>query len=165
MVMPVHVYLTDDRGHDLRGSYTVQGREGSIEAIALSHCLSVPIHPLTGKVSGSRTHTPLTIQKEIDSATPLLHQMLRHSRTLKSADVIFYRINHAGQEEAYYTVHLENVKIGSIMALMPSMKDANCALFNHMERIELYYDTISWHYHDGNLKVSDSLRAAREEAV
>ncbi|SAL36606.1 hcp protein [Caballeronia arvi] len=165
MVMPVHLYLKDDQGRDLRGSSTVQGREGSVEVIALSHCFSVPIDPVTGKVTGQRTHTPITIQKEIDSSTPLLHQTLRDSRTLQSADAVFYRINHAGKEEAYYTVHLENVKIGSIMALMPNIKDASCALFNHMESVELFYETISWHFHDGNLKVSDALSAAREEAV
>ncbi|AET93787.1 secreted protein (plasmid) [Burkholderia sp. YI23] len=165
MVMPVHLSLKDDQGRDLRGSSTVQGREGTIEVIALSHCFSVPVDPLTGRVVGQRTHTRFTIHKEIDSSTPLLHQMLRDSRTLQSADVVFFRINHAGMEEAYYTVHLDNVKIGSIMALMPNMKDAGCALFNHMESIELFYESISWHYHDGNLKVSDALSAAREQAV
>ncbi|WP_244818177.1 type VI secretion system tube protein TssD [Caballeronia sp. Lep1P3] len=165
MVMPVHLYLTDDQDRPLRGSSTVQGREGSIEVIALSHCFSVPVDPQTGNVTGQRTHTPLTIEKEIDCSTPVLHQMLRDSRTLKCAEAVFYRIDHAGKEEAYYTIKLEGVKLGSIMALMPNMKDKRCELFNHMESVELFYDTISWHYHDGNLKATDALKAAREEAV
>jgi len=164
MVMPVHLYLKDDQGRALRGSSTVFDREGSIEVLSLSHCFSVPIDSQTGKVVGQRTHTPLTVEKEIDSSTPLLHQMLRDSRTLRSAELVFYRINEAGKEEPYYTVSLDGVKIGSIMTLMPNMKDKSCELFNHMESVELYYDTISWHYHDGNLKVSDALTAAREEA-
>lgn len=165
MVMPVHLYLKDDQGRCLRGSSTVSGREGSIEVMALSHCFSVPIDPQTRKVVGQRTHTPLTIEKDIDASTPLLHQMLRDSRTLQSAEVVFYRIDDAGKEVPYYTVRLEDVKIGSIMALMPHMKDKRCELFNHAESVELYYETISWHYHDGNLKVSDALTAAREEAM
>jgi type VI secretion system secreted protein Hcp len=162
MVMPVHLYLKDDQGHDVRGSCTVEEREGSIEVMALSHSFSVPVDPLTAKVTGQRTHTPFVIEKEIDSSTPVLHQMLRDSRTLKSASVVFYRINDSGKEVPCYTVRLENVKIGTIMTLMPNIKDERCALFNHMESVQLFYDSISWHWHDGNLKVSDSLRAARE---
>lgn len=109
-------------------------------------------------------HTPVTVEKEIDASSPLLHQMLRDSRTLESADLVFYRINHAGQEEAYYTMRLESVKLGSIMALMPNLKNKECALLNHMESVEMYYDSISWHYHDGNLKVSDALSAVREHS-
>jgi type VI secretion system secreted protein Hcp len=88
--------------------------------------------------------------------------MLRDSRALKSARLVFYRINDSGQERPYYTIHLDNVRIGSLIAVMPNIKDKACVLLNHTESVQLFYDSISWHYHDGNLKVSDSLQAARE---
>lgn len=37
MAIPAYLWLKDDGGADIKGSVDVQGREGSIEVVALDH--------------------------------------------------------------------------------------------------------------------------------
>lgn len=96
------------------------------------------------------------IEKEVDSSSSYLYKALTTGQTLKSAELKFYRINHAGQEEEYFNVLLENVKIVNVMPVMLDIKDASKEKFNHMEVVKFRYEKITWHYLDGNIIHSDS---------
>ena len=56
MPIPAYMWLTDDGGAAIRGSTTVQGREGSIEVIGFNHGLSIPVDSRSGQISGTRSH-------------------------------------------------------------------------------------------------------------
>ncbi len=42
MANPIHLWLKDDGGADIKGTVTVEGREGSIEVIAQDHSVHIP---------------------------------------------------------------------------------------------------------------------------
>lgn len=58
MAIPAYLWLKDDGGADIKGSVDVQGREGSIEVVALDHDVYIPTDNNTGKLTGTRTHKP-----------------------------------------------------------------------------------------------------------
>ena len=129
----------------------VLGREGSIEVKSLSHHLTIPTDHNTGKLTGTRIHTPILIQKEFDRTTPLLARAICKGVTLKSAEIKMYRINEAGFEVEYFNMLLENVKVtGFTPGLHPGVASGT-----HLENIEMRYETIQWKYIDGNIIFKD----------
>lgn len=129
----------------------VLGREGSIEIKSLSHHLAIPTDRNTGKLTGTRIHTPILIQKEFDRTTPLLARAICKGITLRSAEIKMYRINEAGFEVEYFNILLENVKVtGVTPSLHPGAVSGT-----HLENIELRYETIQWKYTDGNIIFKD----------
>jgi type VI secretion system secreted protein Hcp len=154
MAIPAYLWLKDDGGADIRGSVDVHGREGSIEIIAFNHHLMIPTDSSTGKLTGTRIHGPMSLQKVFCSASPYLYRAVSTGQTLKSAEIKWYEINHAGQEEEYFNMLLENVKIVSINPIMVNIKSE--IRQNHLENIEIRYEKITWKYCDGNINHSDS---------
>lgn len=128
MAIPAYLWLKDDGGADIKGSVDVQGREGSIEVVALDH----------------------------DASSPYLYKAVTTGQTLKTAEFKFYRINDAGQEVEYFNITLDNVKLVRVAPLMHDIKDPSREKHNHLERIEFRYEKITWTYKDGNIIHSDS---------
>ncbi|VDR30011.1 Secreted protein hcp [Raoultella terrigena] len=129
----------------------VLGREGSIEIKSLSHHLTIPTDHNTEKLTGTRIHTPILIQKEFDRTTRLLARAICKGVTLKSAEIKMYRINEAGFEVEYFNMLLENVKVtGFTPGLHPGVASGT-----HLENIEMRYETIQWKYIDGNIIFKD----------
>lgn len=85
MAIPAYLWLRDDGGNPIYGSVDVQNREGSIEVLSFSHGLLVPTDNNTGKITGTRLHAPLVIEKEFDSSSPYLYKAVATGQTLKSA--------------------------------------------------------------------------------
>ncbi|MFU1370751.1 Hcp family type VI secretion system effector [Escherichia coli] len=156
MAIPAYLWLKDDGGADIKGSVDVQGREGSIEVVALDHDVYIPTDNNTGKLTGTRTHKPFTFTKEIDASSPYLYKAVTTGQTLKTAEFKFYRINDAGQEVEYFNTTLDNVKLVRVAPLMHDIKDPGKEKHNHLERIEFRYEKITWTYKDGNIIYSDS---------
>ncbi len=156
MAIPAYLWLKDDGGADIKGSVDVQGREGSIEVVALDHDVYIPTDNNTGKLTGTRTHKPFTFAKEIDASSPYLYKAVTTGQTLKTAEFKFYRINDAGQEVEYFNTTLDNVKLVRVAPLMHDIKDPGKEKHNHLERIEFRYEKITWTYKDGNIIHSDS---------
>lgn len=123
MAIPVYLWLKDDGGADIKGSVDVQDREGSIEVVAQEHNLYIPTDNNTGKLTGTRIHTPFLFTKEIDSSSPYLYKAVTTGQTLKSAEFKWYRINDAGQEVEYFNTKLENVKVVKVNPLMHDIKN------------------------------------------
>ncbi len=49
----------------------------------------------------------MRIEKEFDAASPYLYKAVAKGQTLKSAELKWYRINHASQEEVYFIMLIE----------------------------------------------------------
>ena len=140
MAIPVYLWLKDDGGADIKGSVDVQDREGSIEVVAQEHNLYIPTDNNTGKLTGTRIHTPFLFTKEIDSSSPYLYKAVTTGQTLKSAEFKWYKINDAGQEVEYFNTKLENVKVVKVNPEMYDVKDPSKEKHNHLERVELRYE-------------------------
>lgn len=156
MGIPAYMWLKDDGGADIRGSSTVQGREGSVEIIGFSHGVNLPVDSVNGKITGTRSHSPVSFEKEFDAATPYLYKAVSKGQTLQSVEIKWYRINDAGKEEAYFVILLEGVKVCGINPGMMNVKLSPDSLLNHIEAVSLMYESITWHYLDGNIKFTDS---------
>lgn len=156
MAIPAYLWIKDDGGADIRGSVDVYDREGSIEIFGFGHRLHLPTDGNTGKITGTRVHSPLVFEKEFDSASPYLYKAVAQGQTLKSAEFKWYRINYAGQEEEYFNMLLEGVKVVSVCPLMHDVKNPATEKHTHLESISLRYEKITWKYCDGNIVFSDS---------
>ncbi len=75
--------------------------------------------------------------------------------TLRKATIDLYRINDAGQEEIYFTITLEAVKVVTLFSLMHDVKDSYHEKQGHLELVLLRYEKITWYYRDGNVIHSD----------
>ncbi|RPD93087.1 Hcp family type VI secretion system effector [Candidatus Pantoea deserta] len=156
MAIPSYLWLKDDGGSEIKGSVDVINREGTIEVTGFSHNLRLPTSPLTGKPTGKRKHGPVIFQKEFDCSSPYLYKAVATGQSLKEAEFKWYKIDHYGQEEEYFNIILENVKIVGISPIMHDTKDPEKERHNHLECIEMAYEKITWKHCDGNIIFSDS---------
>lgn len=156
MAIPVYLWLKDDGGADIKGSVDVKGRENSIEVVAQEHSIYIPVDNNTGKLTGTRIHTPFSFTKEIDSSSTYLYKAVTTGQNLKSAEFRWYRIDDSGKEAEYFNIKLDNVKVVKVQPLMYDIKDPGKEKHNHMEQVELRYEKITWTYKDGNLVHSDA---------
>jgi type VI secretion system secreted protein Hcp len=154
MAIPAYLWLKDDGGADIIGSVDVKDRDGSIEIISFAHGLSIPTGDHTEKLTGTRRHSALEFEKEFDSSSPYLYKAVATGQTLKSAEIKWYRINHAGQEEEYFNMLLEGVKVVSVFPIMHNIKTNQ--ILNHLESVTIRYEKITWKYCDGNIQFSDA---------
>lgn len=154
MAIPAYLWLKDDGGALIKGSVDVCDREQSIEITSFGHSLSIPSDNSTGKLTGTRLHGAMQIEKDFDSSSPYLYKAVATGQTLKSAELKWYRINDAGQEVEYFNMFLEGVKIVSVV---PVMHDTKTAINGgHKEAIQMRYQKITWKYLDGNIEFSDA---------
>lgn len=156
MAIPAYLWLKDDGGADIKGAVDVEGREGSIEVLGFGHGLYLPTDSASGQITGTRVHSAMNFEKEFDYSSPYLYKAVAKGQTLKTAEFKWYRINHAGQEEEYFNMLLENVKVVSVCPLMHNCKDVHSEKHNHLEAIALRYEKITWKHCDGNIIFSDS---------
>ncbi len=152
MSTPAHIWLTDENGSQVVGGCLMPERIGSIELKSVMHSVSIPVSPNTGKLTGTRIHSPIAVQKEFNKTTPILFRALCEGRTFKSATIKMYQILDAGIESEYFNIFLENVKITTISPYLYP----NGMTSTHMENIELRYETITWKYTEGNVLYRDT---------
>lgn len=152
MSIPGYLWLTDENGSPIVGSCLVQGRVGSIELKSLTHNVNVPVDGNTGRLTGTRIHTPIMFQKEFDRTTPFLYKALTTRATLKSATIKMYSIIDAGLEREYFNIIMGNVKITSIT---PDLYEGAIS-GTHLKTVMLRYEKISWKHCDGNIIHTDS---------
>jgi type VI secretion system secreted protein Hcp len=156
MAIPAYMWVKDDGGADIKGSVTVQGREGSVELVAFDHGVNIPTDGNTGKLTGTRVHKPVKLTKETDASTPYLYKAVTSGQTLKSVEIKWYRIDDAGKEKEYFNTKLDNVKIVAVNPKMLDIKNPDYEKHNHLEDVELRYETITWSYKDGNIIHKDT---------
>lgn len=151
MAIPAYMWLKDDGGADIKGSVDVMDREGSIEIVGFGHSLSIPSDDNTGKLTGTRIHGAMILEKAFDSSSPYLYKAVATGQRLHSAEIRWYKINDAGQEAEYFNMLLEGVKVVSVA---PSMVNEDKT--NHVEHVSLRYEKITWKYCDGNVQFTDA---------
>ena len=156
MAIPAYMWIKDDGGADVKGSVTVQGREGSVEIVAFNNGVSIPTDANTGKLTGTRVHRPIRLTKETDAATAYLYKAVTSGQTLKSVEIKWYKIDDAGKEKEYFNTKLDNVKVVAVEPKMLDIKNPAFDKHNHLEDIELRYEKITWSYKDGNIIHTDT---------
>ncbi|WP_426768086.1 Hcp family type VI secretion system effector [Erwinia aphidicola] len=152
MSNPAYLWLEDENGSPIVGGSLVNGRLGAIELKSLSHNLNIPVDGNTGRLTGTRVHAPIMVQKEFDKTTPLLYRALVNGAKLKRGIIKLYEISEAGREIEYFNILLDNVKIVSITPdLCPG-----AAAGTQLETIMLRYEMMTWKHCNGNMVFKDS---------
>lgn len=156
MAIPVYLWLYDESDNPVKGCVDINNREGSIEIVELMHNVELPTDNQTGKITSKRIYNDYFLIKEVDSSSPYLYRGVSTGQKFKQAVLKFYRINYNGQEEEYFRVTMENVRVNEIEPFMLDIKDPAYEKHNHLEAFYLSYERITWHYLDGNIIHSDS---------
>ncbi|ELY5837574.1 Hcp family type VI secretion system effector [Cronobacter sakazakii] len=156
MAVPAHLWLYDASGALICGGSEVMGREGSIEVQSFGHGLSVPFDGNTGKLTATRVHNLMNIEKEFDKSSPYLYRAVAASEKLQRAIIRWYRINHAGMEEEFFQMILEDVRIIGIHPNMQNFKHPEGLLSTPVESVGLIYNKITWKYLNGNIQYTDA---------
>lgn len=152
MSNPAYIWLVDENGSPILGGSLVAGRIGSVELKSVNHNVNIPTDSNTGRLTGTRLHSPITLQKEFDKITPLLYRALCLGSILKSATIKMYRILDSGVESEYFNIILDNVKVVGITPnLYPGGQTGT-----HFENILLRYEAITWKCCDGNIIFKDT---------
>lgn len=161
MAQNVYLSITGTSQGEIRGDSTVtsHGREGTIEAFALEHTVSVPTEA-SGMATGSRSHSPIKIIKRIDRSSPLLHQALCNNEELE-VTIKFYRANPDGDgtEEQFYTISLRQARISSIKTISPNTIMDVTANQPAMEEVSFVFGTINYTYVRDGTEHEDEWRA------
>ncbi len=161
MAIPAYMWLKDDGGSVIKGSVDVNDREDSVEIVEFLHNVRIPTDANTGKLTGTRVHEPIVLFKEYDASSPYLYKAVTTGQTLKEVEIKWYQIDASGQEKEYFNTKLDNVKVVAVGPVMHNIKDPARERYNHLERVELRYEKITWTYKDGNIIHSDSWNESR----
>lgn len=147
---------------DSLGTLSREDHEDQIQIQEFRHSIQVPTDPQSGQPVSSRIHEELKIVKMQDQTSPLLFQALNTGETISEAEIEWYRINAAGEEEHYFTTTIENARITRIRSYMPDviapLKESQYSAENpysnnettvatprtHMEEVTFRYRKIGW---------------------
>ncbi len=146
----INMELTGENQGNIEGSCEQHGREGTIVILGYEHRVHIPLDAQSGLPSGKRIHSPLTVVKTVDKATPKLYRALSTGERMTEVTVKFYSIDQMGQEAHYYTVKLEDAIIVDIRACYP-----------RLESVSLTYSRIIWTWEPDGIESQDDWRSSR----
>lgn len=156
MPMTSHMEVTGKNQGKIDGSCDMDGRENTILVYGLDHKVYIPRDPQSGLPSGKRIHGPLTVEKEIDKASPLLYQALCTGEQLSNVTIKKYRIDPTGAEEHYFTITLEDAIIVDMSPYMPLAFLTENEPYRHMEKVSFTYSKIKWKHEVDSKESEDS---------
>ena len=85
-----------------------------IECHGFEFGVVAPYDSSSGRSTGRRQHKPVTISREVDSASPLLWHAMCTNESFQSATLSFFKPSKGGKETVYYTIELTNGTITKI---------------------------------------------------
>jgi type VI secretion system secreted protein Hcp len=127
----------------IEGPCKMKGREGTFEVLGLTHEVLLPFEQRNGKPRDKRVHNPVTVLKEVDSASPKLYQAICTAQKIKSVEIKWYRQDpEGGKEQHYFTTKLATARLVSIAPRM----DGDTSHYGkpHMEQLSFIYEEITW---------------------
>jgi len=151
--------VTGKKQGKINGSCEMEGREDTILVYGMDHQIHIPRDPQSGLPSGKRIHGPLTIEKEIDKASPMLEQALCDGEHLSEVLLKHYRIDATGVEEHYFTITLENAIIVEMSPYIPIAFLAENEPYRHMEKVSFTYSKIKWKHEIDSIESEDAWKA------
>jgi type VI secretion system secreted protein Hcp len=140
MTTIAYLTLRGQKQGDIKGGATEKGREGSIPLISVAYRVETPHDPVSGLPTGKRLHSPITVVKVIDQATPRLLQALVSNEALTSVRIEFWR----PVPEAvapYFVIVLTDAAL-AVIALTPSSEDGS----HEYEEVQFTFRKITWTY-------------------
>ena len=122
-----------------QGDAVTRGNATQIAVYSLTQELKVPYDPSSGRSTGRRQHSPITIVKELDKSSPQFFTAAVTNETLRTVTCTLYRSS-GGAMHAYYKIALTNA---SIVEIKDSGDGVNgSAQGDERERISFAYQKI-----------------------
>jgi len=158
MTMTAFLKLAGDKVGEVKGSARQKGREYLISVIAFDHVVHAERYgdadPLgkTGMPTTKRRHGSLVLTKEVDRATPKLHEAHSRGDVFKTFSLHCWRVPPAGggpkgiPEENHWTIHLANARIAAIRTVMKNVRVPANSTLPEMEEVEFTYDAIDYYW-------------------
>src|SRR5882672_11848122 len=116
-------------------------RKGNITVVAFTHEVKADLDPVTRRPNNKRTHLPLVVSKNIDFATPALHQA-HQAGTELSLTLKLYHMPRDGNEFHYFTIHVGQAKIVGINTVMPDINASE--MMHEYEEVSFAYKSIGY---------------------
>jgi type VI secretion system secreted protein Hcp len=113
-------------------------RAEGIECVAFTYEPSGPFDSGSGQATGRRTHSPITIVREVDAASPLLWQALCSNEGFVTATLSFARPSPGGNNFGVHTIELTN----GFVAKVVGYHGAGRAAGKRWQKITLTYESI-----------------------
>jgi len=148
-----NMWVVDSHEKMVEGSCMIFDREGSVEVLSMTHKITIPADLKTGRITGNRIHTPLSIVKHMDQTTPFFNKACCTGERLLEIRIDLYHINQHGSEECYLSYTLKNSRVIGISPLISSTEGSDS---QDKEKIALMYESITWTHHEGNHEYTDS---------
>jgi type VI secretion system secreted protein Hcp len=117
MAYEFYVTIEGSKSGIIKGDVVKRGHEGKIAGLAFDYEVLVEqvARRGSGQAAGKRQHSPITITKRWDVATPRLFQALVTGEILKSVLVEFEGTDRkTGRKVIYHTVKLTNASLTDI---------------------------------------------------
>jgi len=155
--MALNAYLTvqGETQGAIHGSVTMAGRENQIAVYGWTHEILSPRDAASGLATGKRQHTPLTVTKPIDKATPRLLQAQATNESL-TAVLRAWQPSRSGKELQYYTISLTNAVISQIQSEMLNNQYPENMKHEVREHVSFVYQSIAWTFEDGGVVFQDT---------
>lgn len=148
-----NMWVIDSHGEHVEGSCEILNREKSTEVLSMSHKITIPADLKTGRITGNRVHTPLTVIKHMDKTTPFFNKACCTGECLPEVRIDLYHIDIYGKELCYLSYTLKNSRIIGISPLVGGTEDGQS---EDKESIALMYESITWTHHEGNYEYTDN---------
>ncbi len=116
MAYEFYVTIEGSKSGVIKGDVVKRGHEGQIAGLAFDYEVMIEqSRSGSGQATGKRQHSPITITKHWDVATPRLFQVLVSGERLKSVLLEFEGTDRkTGKKVIYHTVKLTNASITDI---------------------------------------------------
>lgn len=161
--MTVHLELTVS-GTKIDGysSQTSLGREDTIECLSYEDGTTATYDKGTGQMNGKRVHTPITIDKRICKASPMIAQAICQNSAV-DAVFKFYQPDPTGDGtiQHFYTVEITKGRIVAIKTNSPDTLDPGSSERPPTETVSFVFHNKRWVHEIASLEHEDDW-AARE---
>jgi type VI secretion system secreted protein Hcp len=147
--------LVGARQGPLRGSITRPDREGAIRVTGVDQVVGSVLDSATGQPIANRTHAPITVVKEVDASTPVLHSAWSRNERFSTWRLDFHTADATGRDVSYYVIELTGARVSRIHLQLPNtLVPANASVTVH-ESVSFVYDKIKWSWLPGNITAQD----------
>ena len=143
----IHMEIEGVAQGKIEGICSVEGLEGTIPVVGLEQTIHIPTDQQSGQPTGKRVHSPISVVKYIDKASPKLYKALVTGEML-NVTLRWYGIDPAGATEHFFTVSLEDAIIVEVKSYFPNF-----------EGVSFTYRKIVWSWEPDGTHSEDDWRA------
>jgi len=159
MAYQVYVTVTGTKQGVFKGESTQKGREGKIQALAVSYGVTVPRDIASGQASGKRTEQPLVFSKNWGASSPQFFAAAYANEALSSVLIEYYAQSADGSVKVDHTVKLTNASIVSVLDSFAETNATGAADGRDIDTITLTFQKIEITSNSGGTSAIDELRA------